>query len=163
MAKYVSDKDLGLNKILRGLNSVRGKEVTIGLHADLGVHPGENNDSNLTYAQIGAIQEYGATRRFLDGATIEIPPRPFTATAFDRNRARLNSDIKIAISKGMVSGNFMTELLSVGTKHAIFQKTVMEAWQTPPNSQRTIRYKGFNDPLKWTGAMISAVKAKIGR
>lgn len=157
----VTIKDMGLEKILQELRDLDGKEITIGLHEDLGVHPGEHNTDRLTYAQIGSIQEFGATVRFLDGHDIEIPSRPFTATSFDLNQNAIISGITKVLTSS--NGGYLNALLKVGEKHAEYQKRIMDGWKQPPNSARTIKYKGKNDPLDWSGAMIRGVKAKIGR
>jgi len=154
-------RDHGYLKIIKGLKALNGKSVTIGLHASLGIHPGENNRDHLTYAQIGAIQEFGAKRMFLDGAPIIIPSRPFTAESFDDNRANIWTNIQKAFTRGLTTGFFLEEMLIVGKKHAVYQQQKMIGWSDPPNSPRTIKYKLRNDPLNWTGAMISAVDAKI--
>jgi len=157
----ITDRDRGLIKILKGLRELDGKKVTIGLHDDLGVHPGANNSEHLTYAQIGAIQEYGARRTFLDGKPISIPSRPFTAVSFDKNKTQIVQWIKNGISAGMATGNFIVQMKGVGDAHAGYQRDIMDKWTDPPNSPRTIKYKLKDDPLDWTGAMIRAVKAKV--
>jgi hypothetical protein len=155
------DRDMGLKKILNGMRVLKRKSITIGLHEDLGIHPGEHNSEGLTHAQIGAIQEFGATRTFLDGHTMEIPSRPFTRDSFDRNLENIWRDIQRSFEAAKPTGNFIQAMFDVGKRHAEYQRKVMDAWSDPPNSARTIKYKKKNDPLDWTGAMIHAVKAKI--
>lgn len=154
-------RDRGYLKIIRGLRQLSGKSITIGLHESLGVHPGENNSDKLTYAQIGAIQEFGATRMFLDGKPIVIPGRPFTAESFDDNKSNIWINIQRGFQRGLLTGLFLEQMLIVGKKHAMYQQQRMIGWTTPPNSPRTIKYKFRNDPLNWTGAMIRGVDAKI--
>lgn len=154
-------RDRGFLKIIRGIRQLSGKSVTIGLHESLGIHPGKNNRDHLTYAQIGAIQEFGATRTFLDGRPIVIPSRPFTAESFDDNLSNIWTNIQRGFVRGLTTGLFLEQMLIVGKKHAVYQQQRMIGWTNPPNSPRTIKYKFRNDPLNWTGAMISAVDARI--
>lgn len=162
MAKsYVKDNRAKYDAIMREFTNAGKMEVTVGLHEDLGVHPGPNNDDNLTYAQIGTIQEYGATVRHPDGAPIDIPSRPFTATAFDKSRSKIIADIQAMQKKLMMGQSAKVLAREIGEKHEARQKAIMAAWTQPPNSARTVKLKGFNDPLVHTGAMIKGVATKV--
>jgi len=159
--KYVTDNRKEYDKIMREFTNAGRIEVTVGLHEDLGVHPGPNNDDNLTYAQIGSIQEFGATVRHPDGAPIDIPSRPFTASTFDKNKSKIIADI-VEMQKKLVAGqSAKASARIVGENHEARQKAAMTAWSTPPNSARTVKLKGFNDPLVHTGAMIKGVGTKV--
>lgn len=159
------DIDHGLRRIAQQMLSLRGKAITIGLHADLGVHHSEHNDESLTVANIGSIQEFGAHVVFIDGGDMDIPARPFTALSFDQNKAEISREIESKISQMQRRHGeglpLINGMLQVGNNHATYQKQVMELWRSPPNSPRTIKYKHRDDPLKWTGEMIAGVKAKI--
>lgn len=159
--KYVTDNRKEYDKIMREFTNAGKIEVTVGLHEDLGVHPGPHNEKNLTYAQIGTIQEYGATVMHPDGKPIDIPSRPFTASTFDKNKSNIIADI-VAMQKKLVAGkSALLNARIVGEKHEARQKAAMTAWTNPPNSARTVKLKGFNDPLVHTGAMIKGVNTKV--
>jgi len=159
--KYVRDNRTQYDKIIREFKELGRTEITIGLHEDLGVHPSEDNKDSLSYAQIGTIQEYGATVIHPDGKPVDIPSRPFTARSFDANKSKIISDI-VAMQKAMMAGQRMKPIAqNIGDKQALRQKQTMEVWSTPPNSARTVKHKGFNNPLVHTHAMIDGVKAKV--
>lgn len=124
----------------------------------VGFFPGDNygpeNDS-LPVAQIAAWNEYG---------TITNPPRPFMRVGIGTplRRGVYNSYFTDSI-KRIVEGksSFRQEYAILGKVLVEDMKEVIEKWDSPPNSPRTVEEKGFNDPLVWTGTMHDSVKAKV--
>ena len=158
---FVTDNRKEYDKIIRAFKSLEKIEATVGLHDDLGVHPGPHNDDKLTYADIGRIQEFGATVIHPDGEPIDIPSRPFTAHSFDKNKTEIMADIQNVHRQIMKGQDAINAIRILAEKHKARQQAVMKAWTEPPNSPRTVKIKGFNDPLVHTGAMIEGVDVKI--
>lgn len=115
---------------------------------------GSEND-NLPVAQVAQWNEEGSTTN---------PPRPFMRVGVGTplRRGIYNSYFTDSI-KRIVEGksSFRQEYTILGKVLVEDMKEVIEKWDSPPNSPRTVEEKGFNDPLVWTGTMHDSVKAKV--
>ena len=141
--KYVTDKDLGLQRFIAQLQVAKRVEVVIGLQE------GDTNGGQ-SIAEYGAYNEYG---------TGDIPERSFMRTSFDENNRRISQDI--ATQYDLVKQGKKTvyaALGMVGLRHEADIKTKIGSNIQPANSPITIARKGSSRTLIDTGAMLAAVR-----
>lgn len=124
---------------------------------------GPDND-NLSVAQVAQWQEEGTRGGQKNGSGI--PARPFMRTSI--RGLRKDKDFSKAVIEGFVglldnrlTASAWAESLGLVAKRSMQDNIVK--WATPPNSQRTIDLKGFNDPLVERGKMWESVDVKLGR
>ncbi|MNQ84480.1 hypothetical protein D3C85_996100 [compost metagenome] len=92
------------------------------------------------------------------------PPRPFMRVGFGGalKKGFYKSYFTEAIER-ISSGQttFKQEYTKLGPMFVADMKEVIEEWDSPPNSPKTVEAKGFNDPLVWTGTLHDAVDFRI--
>lgn len=135
----------GLAEVLK---RVRDSAVSVGIHADAGVH---DNADGATVAQIGAYNEFG---------TETIPERSFLRSTMADKRAEytrnINKIVKSALS-GKRDARQGMGLLGRQAENDI--KLTIRNLMTPPNAESTIRAKkGANNPLIDTGQMLNSIR-----
>lgn len=153
MIKLSLDMDDSIWKKMKKQALSSNKEIL-----NLGFFPedryGSEND-NLPVAQVAQWNEEGTTTN---------PTRPFMRVGFGGplKKGIYNKTFKESIER-IVSGasTFKQEYKYLGVIFVDDLKEVIEQWDTPPNSPRTIEEKGFNNPLVDTGLMYESVKYKI--
>lgn len=105
--------------------------------------------------------ENGAGSRF--PGTIS-PPRPFMRMGFiPEVKKLLPTFVSQAHNVAMGSKSWTQVNDELGWKMKELLQDVIEAWDTPPNSRKTIELKGFNNPLIDSGTMLDTVQAKVIR
>lgn len=149
MARHVTDRDLGWQKIKRELEIASRLEVAVGLLQ------GDKDGEGVQIAEYAAYNEFG---------TDVIPSRPFMRTAFDENRGDIQADIdrqSARLTSGQVSAQ--TALTIIGQKHASrIQNTITGRDFLPRLSPETVRRKhGSEKTLIDTGALVNAVKISV--
>lgn len=149
MARHVTDRDLGWQKIKRELEIASHLEVAVGLLQ------GDKNGEGVQIAEYAAYNEFG---------TDVIPSRPFMRTAFDENRGDIQADIdrqSARLTAGQVSAQ--TALTIIGQKHASrIQNTITGRDFLPRLSPETVKRKrGSEKTLVDTSAMVNAVKISV--
>jgi len=152
--KEVSDKDMGLDRIIKNLSELNRSVVKVGLFQD-----DRSSDGELSMAKLGHIQEKGADT----GRTI-IPERPFmenTALQYEYEIGNFMIDVIEGLTIGALSPKQALE--KVGTEYEAFTKFTIDDFSDPTNAESTVEIKGFNDPLIHTGKMKSSVKFKVVR
>jgi len=152
--KAVSDKDKGLDRLIKNLSELNGSVVKVGLFQE-----DRSADGTFSMAKLGHIQEKGANI-----GTTTIPERPFmegTAVEYEDQIG----DFMIDVVEGVTVGAFSAKqaLEKVGAEYEAFTKFTIEDFDTPANAEFTIENKGFDNPLIHTGKMKSDVKFKIVR
>ena len=118
---------------------------------------GPSND-NLQMAQVAKWQDDGV-------ASKNIPPRPF-----------MRVGLRDALKSGKADDSFKRIIMAVTSGKGVFKalyqegdsfrqilRQVMLDWDTPPNADRTVDLKGFNDPLIDTSQLISNVTATVAK
>ncbi len=145
----ITDTDLGFNELLRD------GEILSGIVTDIGILP---EDAKSKYARGETLVTVAAKNEYGSG---KIPERSFLRSTFDSQhkswmrklgrfmrkktpRDSLNKDITV----------FMGETIQKSIKRTIAVKN------TPPNKPRTIRRKGFNNPLIETRKLYRGIKFK---
>jgi len=131
------------DKLLKQLESLFKKEITVGLHGDVG-------KDNLTK---GFANEFG---------TKNIPERSFIRAGFDAEKGNINRDAEKLVKKVVameIKSQTAAELLGDTAKGRI-QEFAIDL-RDPPNAASTIKQKGSSNPLVDTGQMIGAIDYKV--
>lgn len=140
-----------LQKVKRRLIKVAQLQTQVG-YFDGKPHP---NQPDMTVAQIGAINEFGAPED-------NIPERPFMTTAVRNTRLAkpLADNLKRYLRRTQSLKGVWTAVGIVMARG--ISKTIAE-FSDPPNAPFTIAKKGFDDPLVETGHLRDSVTHRIRR
>jgi len=142
-------KETGFYKQLKLIYEQQSKSVEVGFYEDAPKYDDGESVTNVAFHN-----EYGGIGELSDGP-IAIPPRPFMSKSFSESKGILNA------SFNENKTDIVKALKETGEKvQSVIRKNILD-WSTPPNSQRTIAYKGFNNPLYHTGNMVNSVRYKI--
>lgn len=149
MARNVTDRDLGLKRIIAELKKADDMVVAVG------ILEGSKNGEGFNIAEYAAANEFG---------TDKIPSRPFMRTAFDENKGDIQADMDRQYKRlvtGKITAN--TGLTIIGQKHADrVKKTITGRDFLPKLAQVTIdAKKGSTKTLVDTGAMKNAVQISV--
>lgn len=150
----ISDKNFKRYK--QNLILLNSKKIGVGLFVDI----------SPFIIMKALVNEFGATREMVTKKgkkiLIEIPSRPFAQITFYKNYRKVAKDFAVLVKNASnPSVNFMRELsLIASTQKKAMQKTVKD-FKTPPNSFYTIKLKGFDNPLIFTGQMKGAIEGRI--
>lgn len=155
MAKLeVIDRDVGFTKLLKELQWLEGKSVTIGWQGKsaLDQHGGEGD---ATIVDIATFQEFG---------TVTIPPRPMLRSTFDTKAKEIEDFIAKELDKVMQLEQTAKQALNrIGLKAvALVQQRIRESptWAVPLDPA-TIAAKGSSVPLIDTARMLNSVTYAI--
>jgi hypothetical protein len=148
VAKWVKDKDLGLKRFVRELQSARTAFVTVG------VHQGSKDAEGTDIAEYAAANEYG---------TDDIPSRPFMRTSFDQNVADIQRDMAAGYEQVKQGGTVYRALKVAGDLHADrTQNTIETVDFLPKLKDATIKKKfGSTRTLIDSGAMKNSILAIV--
>lgn len=148
MARNVTDKDMGLKRILQELNAAKSAFVEVGI-------PEGAQADGMTIAEYGAYNEFG---------TSKIPERSFMRSTFDENVSRIQQDMQRQYD-AVLAGRSTTyrALLTVGLKHSDQIKQKIRSGIAPANAPETIARKGSAKTLIDTGAMVQSITAVVKR
>lgn len=183
MGKVVVQKHSRRDAFKRSLESLTRKEVYVGIPAEASSRPG---DGSINNAELLYIHTHGVRRKAMrdemdammnmgmkysqahtlyirehGSPMMSIPPRPVLQPAIEDNKehiGRLLAEAGNAILQGdAVAGE--TKLNNAGDFAAARAREWFENPQNgwPPNSPRTIRRKGSDQPLIDTGEMRKAI------
>lgn len=125
-----------------------------GAYSDIGIHKGSKSSGGEELVIRAVINEFGLPEE-------QIPERSFMRRWFDKNLAKTKRLSRKNLNN-VILGNFTAEMavegLGLFAKEGI-KKTIVDL-KKPPNAPRTIRAKGFDDPLIHTKNMLNAIKNK---
>lgn len=146
VARNVTDKDMGLQRILREINEAKSAFVEVGI-------PEGAQADGMTVAEYGAYNEFG---------TSKIPERSFMRSTFDENVSKIQQDMQKQYD-AVLAGNTTAyrALLTVGMKHAEQIKQKIRSGIAPANAPATIARKGSAKTLIDTGAMVQSINAVV--
>ena len=121
-----------MSKLTEILDKYR-KKGTLGMK--VGIMGGKTYPDGIKVAEVGYINEYG---------TDTIPARPFFRSAIQNNQ-----DVLPKMAASLIQKNDPETALRLIGEHMVgeFTESVM-TWSDPPNTESTIRQKGFNSPLR---------------
>jgi hypothetical protein len=141
--KFLSDKDMGFKRIKRELANARSVVAVVG------IQEGSKNPEGTSIAEYGAYNEYG---------TSKIPERSFMRSTFDEDLHKL----RLAMAQQWAQVNrgktVFHALSTVGLMHETAIKEKIRNLKNPPNSPRTIAYKGSDNPLIDGGHMVNSIR-----
>lgn len=150
----VIDKDLGLKKILKEVQNLKGNIIKVGIQHGTGVFARNiSNKHDARVAQYAFYNEFG---------TEKIPQRSFMRTAFDENLKKIEIAIEIEYQK-VLSKSMSTDVMlgRIGLLMTNFIQKKIRSIFSPPNSPVTIAKKKSSKPLIDTGRMINSVRYVI--
>jgi hypothetical protein len=151
MTVKVKDNSKGY---LNALTQLDKKVVKVGLLAKAGT---ENIEKGIT-------NEFGAVKIFTayDGLPIVIPERSFIRSTFDDEKDKVADRFK-QIYKAISNKKYgvVNKLKAIGIEHEGKVKQKITNIKEPPNSERTVKFKGFDNPLIHTGEMRSKVSSEV--
>jgi len=151
----ISDKDLGMSRILRDFKHLNGSFVKVGLQGSLGnkIH----KESYKTVIDIGATHEFGDPES-------NIPERSFLRGTYDRHKKdwlKLNKALLLKLLTFKLS---LTKSLDVmGLRLTSDIKKFIRKGIAPPNAPSTLARKASKGksgrviPLIDTGQMINSI------
>lgn len=144
-----------LGALIKRVGMINGVEIAAGFFDD--DRYGPEND-NQYVATIAWYNERGLGNL--------VPSRPFMEKTFsDVMELQFYAKGVQSVFEDVLDNGRMTQrkLNDLG-KHivGVMQMTIAD-WSTPPNSERWAAIKGRNDPLVFTGKMLSSVKYKVER
>lgn len=132
-------------KFKRQLKQLESKEIIAGIPLD---------DEDLQ--KIALFNELGVEEK-------HIPARPFLRYSFDLNKdhwAQMMMDgVWDVLRQDSVSPTRIQNRIGKAMQASI-KKSIVD-WKVPPNSDVTVKIKGFNDPLVDTGHMRDSVMYKV--
>jgi len=157
----VTEIDMGWNAIVKELKKLDNKSIEVGIFEDAGEYT--KSGKSISVASVANIQEHGATLKRKDKVIGSIPPRPFMKPSLEGvNLQRLMNLQKTLIGQleSKTPLSFSKVLKEVGeTQQKLIQWIILRK-SSPSNADSTIRQKGFDDPLMWSGRMQKSVKWK---
>lgn len=147
--------DTGYTALMRKILPLDGYHMTVGIHADSGIHHVKNKlgARPKRIVDIAWANEYGDASHYA---------RPFTATAFERTYSQ-NPDLWV---EAFLDGNVKPEeyVRKIGEEFTGSIKSVINSNNFRPNEERYVRKvkpRIGNRPLLFTGEMRDSVKAKV--
>lgn len=117
--------------------------VTVGVHDDKNERPDPKSPNNAT---IGYLLQFGVESK-------NIPPRPWLDTGVESGANDYNTALK--------GSNLNDAIENIGKIAEAHVKQYMNDLKSPPNAQRTIKNKGFDDPLIHHGILRDSVGYKV--
>ena len=155
-------KSAMISKQIAALKSMGGnRTVEAGWFASDRYGTTKNSSEGIPVAKIARIQEFGAT--ITRGETkIIIPSRPFMRLAWKQFSAD-RRDIQIRIARKMVDKELSATqgLEQIGAVLAGYIAGSIKNGGWQKNADSTVKRKGFDSPLRWSGHMFKSVNYKV--
>lgn len=155
----VVDNDKGWAKLAETLSGPT-LEVGVGLIGKSAER--QHRNSELTVAQIGAMQEFGYTFTTPSGREVEVPARSFLRATIDANRRKYDRQIQQAargITGGKITAHLALDLIGLGAVGDVQQRIADGI--PPPNAPSTIARKGSSTPLIASGQMRQEITREV--
>lgn len=144
----IVETDMGWNAIVKELKKLDNTTIEVGVLENAPKYKSAN------MASVAFWNEHG---------TKHIPPRPFLRPSLEGvNMQRLMQLQKTLIAQleSRTPLSFSKVLKEVGENQKKLIQWIILRKSSPSNADSTIRQKGFDDPLMWTGRMQKSVKWK---
>lgn len=150
------DKDLGANRIIKGLNNLKGLSVKIGIQEDSGTYA-----SGVSVPLVGFWMEFGTSR---------IPERSFIRSTINENKDKLESHRDRLL--GMFLTGKISEVKALEQLGFMIQEmiktTIKKKWEPAlkPSTIRAKQYAGVRipeKPLIWTGLLLNSISFQVER
>ncbi len=142
--------DMGLEQIVRGLNTLDKTKLRVGVVGPEASKPASSG-SDVTVAEAALIVHMG---------TRTIPPRPFVE--IDHRIAKEQAEKILKVVFGF--GDTDAALNAAGEKFAEqIRDKILNPNSFAPNAESTIRKKGFDHPLIDTSELLGAIGHELVR
>ena len=125
----------------------------------VGVLEGSTYPDGTPVATVAAVQEFGAAIEHSDGHTTTIPPRPFMRNTVRHNKGQWGPLLGVALQASKLDTG--RALGMVGAKIASQMQDEIKAMDDPPNAASTVARKGFDAPLRDTGALLRSIDFEV--
>lgn len=173
----VKDIDLGWNNLVKELQEIKDKEITVGIQAD------EIDADGKNLAYIGAVHEFGKEIKVTDKMrgylhaqglhlkkttkVIKIPQRSFLRGAVDENESEINSlgdKLLNHVIAGRLSSKQALKMLGDSVQ-GIIQQRIADGIQPGLHpftiQQKTLNGKKGTTPLIGSGHLRQSIRYKI--
>ena len=143
----ITNSILEYRKLRRG----KYKRMNFRIYFNDDLHP----RSEKPYSYIAAINEFG-------NEDLHIPPRPFMRESTPKFREAM---VRILLDHDYEKYPHLTAR-DVEELKQTFKDILGESirnFSSPPNAPRTVKRKGFNDPLVETGGLQDAIEVDVER
>jgi hypothetical protein len=137
------------DNLLKRLNELYSKKITVGVHGDVG----DDIFDRATWNEFGTHDAKGKEL---------IPERSFIRAGYDKNKAKIKRDTEKLTQKVIameLKPQTAAKLLGDVTKGYIQEYAIN--LKVPANKYSTILKKGSSNPLVDTGQMIGSIDYKI--
>lgn len=145
-ANTVTRTGIGIEGVMKRYKKFGSVDVGI-------IDAGQHDDSDLTVATIGYINEFGGGN---------VPERSFMRSTIKEKRkdiTALQKKLLIKIRKDELKSEDALGLLGEFIADLMKQKIV--SLKTPPNAEETIKKKGSSNPLIDTGQLRNSITYKV--
>jgi hypothetical protein len=151
MGGRVVDKDRGFKRL---------KKQILGTRSGAG-----QAFAGLEVGVFGDIDPEAPSRMLINefGVRPHVPARPALATTFDSQRGPIYLAFAKAYGRALLRRGSARDagLEAAGQFLASRLRKNIVDWSSPANRPRTVRRKGFNDPLVETGTMAASVGYRV--
>ena len=149
MASKITDRDLGLKRIMKELRKLDGSQVTIGLHNDTGDYPG-----GVPVRDVGFFLEFG---------TINMAARSWLRSVFDRKTKKLNAAARRGLNAIYAGVNTAKRLLDGMGRElgSDIKNNIVGNKVRPKTLEATLAIKSTQITLAETFRLHDEVKHKV--
>lgn len=138
-----------------------GDEQTLLVGIFDGASKSSDNDSELSIAQYGAVNEFGTSRAGRNNS-VTIPARPFIRPVIDRFNGKYHRLLRIKAEKVLKGrGTIKGAMIAVGSviEGDIVQRII--SLRTPANADSTKKKKGSSNPLVDNNDLTKAITKEV--
>ena len=137
-------------KRVGSLSAALSKYKDMNASVRVGVLENATYPDGTPVAMVAFWNEYGTKR---------IPPRPFFRTTVSEQK----KNWVLSVQNLMKMHNDPQQVMGLIGEHMkgnIVQS--INTWSDPPNAPYTVRMKGFQKPLVWSGQMMRSISYEVG-
>lgn len=150
----VTDRDLGMSRILRDLTRTDAAEVYAGIRQEKGAQI-HDDESEETIAGIATVNEFGSPER-------GIPERSFLRATIDLEQDRLQKTLATGMGEVFEGKRDIPGALALVGLHTVRAVQVRIARGIEPeNALATIAAKGSSKPLIDTGRLRQSIEYEV--
>lgn len=150
-----------VEKKIAALKGIGKKTVEAGWFESDRYSAGKGSSEGVPVAKIARINEFGATIHRGD-KVITIPARPFMRLAwsnFSNDRRQIQAKIAKKMADKKITAAQGLGQIGLALEGYIAKSIKDGSWQ--PNAASTVKKKGFDKPLIWSGHMFKTVNSKV--
>lgn len=114
------------------------------------------------YSIKGGFNSFGLSNVLDSGSSRGVPGWNYNQKAFEQFKPMAARYFKEGVAK-IINGSFSIDAMTnkIGIEASSEYKKIIEQIKSPHNSEYTIKMKGFDNPMIWTGHFKSNIAAKI--